>query len=146
MNTACLNAGLTQPLLLFVSHLTTFTAPSKQRILSLDATISERRVRPVLLFPVKSSTDIFSAFSETYYLIFFFSSQDSTPFSAGSARRGATSSIGGASRAAGTEIIYGAYPLIFLISFMSPFLAVATKRRIKRRLTWCAERGGKSAA
>ena len=116
MNTACLNAGITQPLLRLASHLTTFTIEA-ERILSLDATISERRARLILFFPLEGAAT-FSLHSQRNHLQFIynrilFSFQDSTPFSGGSARRGATSSIGGASRAAGTEIIYGAYPQSF---------------------------------
>ena len=94
----------------------TFTIEA-ERILSLDATISERRARLILFFPLEGAAT-FSLHSQGNHLQFIykrilFSFQDSTPFSAGSARRGATSSIGGASRAAGTEIIYGAYPQSF---------------------------------
>ena len=70
MNTACLNAGLTQPLLLFASHLTTFTIEA-ERILSLDATISERRARLILFFPLEGAAT-FSRHSQRNHLQFIY--------------------------------------------------------------------------
>ena len=91
-------------------------SPSKQKgiflfsfssldIGALDATISARREFQ-FPFPVNGNngrSDIHLSYEALRSILFPF--QDSTPFTAASARRGATLNIGGASKAAGTALL-----------------------------------------